>query len=703
MIKSKILKHNNQIVLSIDGKISAPLAYMSYSPPNATYELFHDYKINLYSTGVYFTDKGVNPLSLIKQFRSNIWVSEEEYNFSILDEDFERIVNGQDNVYIIPRVCVDSPDWWDKKYPEELALDYSNKTIRQSLASEKWMSDCKKNLKLLVEYIENSKWSKNVIGYHIAAGGTEELFHPYDMPIQYQDYSENNRCRFISFLKDNYKDIDSINRAWGRSFSEFEEVRIPDPFEREHSFNDMLRDPATQQNAIDFYRYHSEIIADNGIELCKYVKELTDNQQVAGVFYGYIYHVTDVERGHHCLYKILKSPYVDFCASPFHYSYTRGYGIDWPFMSAVDSFHLNNKLWFVEADVRTSETKYLKDSIPSAAPDVNHAYEEPIWRSLPSEEVSLNQLKKAFARVLCSQIGAWWFDMWGGWFANDYYREFFQISTLTYNRQMQEMHSTKVAQIAVLLDETSYFYLKPKAEGLEEMVNEQLRELGKSGAPYHTYEFSDFDDIPFENYKMVFFINICGLNSDEREKIDTIKNGNRTLVFSYLPDMYGAETSVSEIEYEIKNYKEPLQVAFGNGLYPVRPVRDTGITIDESDKDICCIGKSLDGNRYGLVYKKFDNWTSVLSIAPGICARALTKLAVMSGVFVYSFDNDVLYANSNFVALHAASDGVKRVYFPRTCFVKEIYSGVVSQKKVSIIEVECKMGDSYLWEISRDS
>ena len=46
-------------------------------------------------------------------------------------------------------------------------------------------------------------------------------------------------------------------------------------------------------------------------------------------------------------------------------------------------------------------------------------------------------------------------------------------------------------------------------------------------------------------------------------------------------------------------------------------------------------------------------------------ARLLNDLLALSGVHVYCFTEDVVYAGGRYIAIHAASGGEKRLYLPQ--------------------------------------
>ena len=110
---------------------------------------------------------------------------------------------------------------------------------------------------------------------------------------------------------------------------------------------------------------------------------------------------------------------MDFFASPFCYTESRAGHVDWPFQATLESAHLHGKPWFVEADVRTFLSRPIRQAMPHANPEVNSAYDAPVWHGPNTLEASLGDMLRAFARILTHGGALWWFDMWGGWYDHD--------------------------------------------------------------------------------------------------------------------------------------------------------------------------------------------------------------------------------------------------------------------------------------------
>ena len=95
--------------------------------------------------------------------------------------------------------------------------------------------------------------------------------------------------------------------------------------------------------------------------LCQAVKEASQGRMLTGAFYGYLLELCGSERlvnsGHLGFGKLLESPAVDFLAAPTGYCFREAGGAGIPYqMAPTASLRLHGKFWWVEMDVRTSDT-----------------------------------------------------------------------------------------------------------------------------------------------------------------------------------------------------------------------------------------------------------------------------------------------------------------------------------------------------------
>ncbi|MEA2063460.1 MAG: hypothetical protein U9P14_07180, partial [Gemmatimonadota bacterium] len=72
----------------------------------------------------------------------------------------------------------------------------------------------------------------------------------------------------------------------------------------------------------------------------------------------------------------------------------------------------------------------------------------------------------------------------------------------------------------------------------------------------------------------------------------------------------------------------------------------------------------------------------------------LRETARRAGVHLYSESGDVLYADANFVVIHARTGGLKRLNFPRSVDVWEVFEKKLYGRKVKELKFKMKFGQT---------
>lgn len=508
--------------LEIDGKPYPPFAYMSYLGEKKYYKEIADAGIHLYNIPAYLADRGINSTSGIGPFRKPIWIGDDEYDFSSVIKDFEKIITADPYAKVIVRLYLDPPLWWERLHPEASAQLPDGSTFRQCFSSEIWKAQTAAVLKDFLEWIQKSPYAQYLAGIHVASGFTEEWFYH---PKQYHDQNPARRDAFRKWLGNRYKEVAALRKAWNDNTITFEKAQlanIDEPGRRKE-----WRDLKTEQHYIDTFRFHTEVMADNIAYFCKIVKEESQGNLLTGAFYGYHYFVTDPRRGHGALAKLLDCPDLDYLSSPN--AYNRVLGEDWPAMAAVNSVRLHGKLWLTENDTRTSITTLLKDRSEGIAPVGQ--YEDGVWLGPDDIETSKAFLWKNTARMLAFGYGGWWFDMWGGWFSDP---ELLNVLKKTQRlhvdylpRNIEKMKS----EVLVVVDEELSFW-DASYGSLTENILSNRYPLAKTGTSYDLYLRSDVDAISTDQYKVVWLMGLLQLNAAEEARIEEWQKQGITVIWT---------------------------------------------------------------------------------------------------------------------------------------------------------------------------
>ena len=111
--------------IRIDDKTLSPVAYMTYAPEAERFASFRADGLKLYSIGIYAGDQGINSHSGLRPFRSGFFCGPGRYDFDEVAQDLARIAPTGKEAYILPRIYLDCPKWWEAEHPEELCRDPS--------------------------------------------------------------------------------------------------------------------------------------------------------------------------------------------------------------------------------------------------------------------------------------------------------------------------------------------------------------------------------------------------------------------------------------------------------------------------------------------------------------------------------------------------------------------------------------------------
>ena len=242
-------------------------------------------------------------------------------------------------------------------------------------------------------------------------------------------------------------------------------------------------------------------VAESISHFAQIVKEETGDNVVVGTFYGYTLEVTNSLQGNHALNYILKDKNIDFICSPNSYIGTRATDMDWTEMYPADSIRLHGKMCFQECDIRTHLTLPLSAKDPSTDP--HGLLEAPVWQPRESKYQAINEIRKSFARQLIKGNALWWFDMWGGWYADEDIMSEMATYKSIYEQSITDADRKSKAEVAVFVDESAYKYLTDSP--FRNIFFNQRKELGYIGTPYDIYDVYDFDEV-YKNYKAVILL-----------------------------------------------------------------------------------------------------------------------------------------------------------------------------------------------------
>lgn len=710
-MNAKLDQKNGRTVFNINGELVEPTGIMTYNPHSGQLPKFREQGARIFFFGAYACDQGINNLAGLRPFTPSYFIGENRYDFSEIDRTLEDIAPGGTGAYIILRVYLSTPTWWEEKYPEELCRNRRGEAVRESFASQKWRDDMWGALKALIDHINGSKWKECVIGYHIASGSTEEwTYHGRELGMGDVDYSENNQKSFRNWLVEKYGSLDGINEAWNTNHPAMDTITIPAVHRRHWVLNGIIRDPGREMDVLDYYDYCAQLFIETIEWFCKKVKDYTDNTLLTGVFYGYILSNPRADRNHNDLYDLIRSPYVDFIAT------THGHAPGWPYTTAKDSIHLHGKLFVSEGDIRTCLTQNPAVTLPHIVPD-NRYYTRPgIWLGPDNVEDSVSNLMRTSARVLTGMNGIWWFDMFGGWFDHPKMMEVIQKHDELASEQTVEPLKPEVA---LIIDEDGLKFFPKGLKTAWYACDGQRQEFSLCGTPHHVYLADDIaeDNFPVEDYKCYVFVQFCYPKEHIVRAInEKLKGGGRTLFWTHFAGLENRELTDFSVTYdafepemqcEVPDLRFPTyrsayeQTANETPYYP--PKKASCPRFGEEEKyQSYVLANFKDTNEPALLWKQFDDYASVYSLLPCIPHQILSVIISMSNAHIYCRTGDAFMAGGNYVAIRAVTTGEKRIHFPfPVSKVMDAYTGEEMVINDLYIDFEMEEKETRIFRITK--
>ena len=647
-----------------------------------------------------------------------------DFDFSTVAARFGRIIKTDPAALFHLRIHLETghEDWWEERYPDECEVLSDGRRNGMSFASRVWRDQAKDFLRAYVRRLRTTGLYDRVIAYQVGAGHTGEWVKgESSMYAPCGDYSGPMRLYLRSWLRTRYEgDVSRLRAAWRDPRVTFETAEVPKAERQLEARLYTFRDPAVEQDVIDYFRALADLCADAIIDLCRTAKEATGGGRLAGAFYGYLMDLawnggffrerpdsdysTYQRSGHLGLRRVLGSPDVDFLVSPYSYGF-RGFGGDSPSMLPADSVRLRGKLLLVEDDTRTH-----------ADPA------DPNYGQVKTLAASRVILRRNLAHDLTHAEGVWWalgkVDTAKVPEFADLLREFKDLGELSLRSDR-----SSASEIAVLLDDESFFYETCRYNlDIPLVFQQKLWGLPRLGAPFDVFLLDDFLAGALGPYRLYIFLNPFRLDATRRNALTgELRKDGRTALWIYAPgylkdgpalenmeELTGLRFGLGEQPWgplvHVTDFTHPITAGLGPGLMwgtnsKLAPI----FTVDDTAARVLGDVVYSQGNcRPGFAVKEFAAWRSVYSAAPNLPADVLRGIARYAGVHIYSNAGDVLYANRSLLGVHTLSGGKRVFELPgRAEAVVDLFSKRTVAKAASAFEVILEPMSTGLYLISR--
>ena len=593
-------------------------------------------------------------------------VAPDRYDYSEYDRYFAAILGVDPQAYFIPHVGVTGPKWWQQAHPEEMTQFENGTKGATSFASLRWRQEMGDDLRRLIAYLRKSPYADRIMGYMFFNGYTAEWQMWGTHLASRDDYSEPAHRAFREFLTRRYGTDQRLQAAWGIPQVTLADAPMPDDSKRRPPGPQVLRDPRTERQAMDYYEFISHMDADAILYFARIVREATERKALVGTYYGYLtaHGLRQQDSGHLAVKRVFDSPDIDFLMSPPNYWYRKP-GEACTFMSATDSFRLRGKLWWDESDHRTHLTP----------PGAGYGRAE-----------NLDQTRGVFwrelAEVLTKRAAVSWFDMGGGWFSDPQVLADLGRGHAIFHDSLAG-RKPFAAEICVMVDPDSFYWMRPTQSNAD-LVLHQVATMPQSGSPWDFCLIDDIADPRLPDYKLYVFLNAFYVDPPRREAIHArLRRNGATGLFVYAPGYFGPDgpslagmqalTGIRLAKDDTPARPQILLEAndpLARDLDVQQPIGTNRLKLSVApifyadDPDARVAGRIAGSTRPGLVVKSMDGWTSVYCGAMHITQGLMRNLARSAGVHIWIDTDDALYADNRFVGLHAAKAGIKTIHLP---------------------------------------
>lgn len=631
--QARLVRRNGELKVEVGGRVYEPLAFRSFRATEKNIRQFYDAGVRLMSvlhTGMDCTlDVPYSPFG-------EIWTGPGQYNFENFDRQMDLFMKCAPEAHFNVMLQLDTRDWYLKAHPE-----YSNtfRNLVEMAGHEPWRKDAAQALQDIMRYAER-KYGDRVFAYSLFCGSSTEW------------YTNSQSRRTDAAVRPH-----PIKEAAYRKVLGSPEATLPHLHELYQSAEGVLRHPERDAAALRYWRFHNEIIADAILYFAARAQEVIEHRKLLGVFYGYLNTLRGkrlLEEGHLGYEAVWKSPNIDMIFSPARYGEPRSFGGASGYLATVDSLALHGKLSFQEID----HTTYVAPTTVANG------------RRIPGSDSKLKDefetrmvLRREFLLTRVKRTGMWWFDFFGGYYDSDPLRK--EVANLVkVSRRLEDIDMRSVAQIAVFGDTQSMYYTSSLSRLSDDLLVNPPDVLARVGAPWDIYTFSDIanENIPWQQYRMVVFLNCLRIGKEQREFIEKrVAKDGRTLVWIWAANFIQADQVSADgisavtgmriaghdsVDGSVKLDASGARFGFSERLFPLFRIADESVTV---------LGRYAGSGIPALGYKRLAEHTSVYSAVPNLPADLYRELARQAGVHIYSSGTDPVYVNSRLIGVHMQS------------------------------------------------
>ena len=517
-----------------------------------------------------------------------IWKDFGKYDWSALDAQVDDFLKASPNAEFLCMIDLNTPYWATHRFWLDSFTD-----VTHAASDPKWIERTKEWMLDFIAYAEG-KWGSRIRAYVLSGGGTSEWY-------------EYDRGR-TSLNK---------NKAWqkwcrerGRRHGE----SVPDQITiHRAAFENLVYDPATEQDKIDYWKFHNEVVADAILSFAGAARRAIPAEKSIGVFFGY-YYVSD---GKHCSFghldyeRVFASPDIDFFIAPGNYS-ERQMGGGSGSQLVHSTARLHGKRLLHEIDF---------------GPHTQKRWGAGTWKTF-EDDMAGNTREAAFA--IANGCSYWWFDMWGG--ENGFYDDpalrarIAKLADVTRKYSDGLPHPTD--EVLLVADPESIYHLNETDEKERAFGQYFRNELSKTGVPFDVCTLSDLETRDISKTKVVVYPAAINITPEKKTLLAAkVMTDGKTVVWCYAPGLSDGMT-----------------------LDPARVKEYAGVPYATQ----------------GVSTTKMGGWTSVYAHDYRLyTAESLRGIIAAAGAHIWASKPCVVFANENFLAVHTRDGGEIEITLPR--------------------------------------
>lgn len=579
-----------------------------------------------------------------------------------------------------------------------------------SHASQLKVKEYCENVAELINYFENSPYASKIAGYGFSGemDGQWHMYAPYSgrgTKIGMVDYSPVMLDYFRKYLRKKYQSEAALQKAWKRPDVTFETAVIPGYDERVGE--KFFVSKAASDYAEAYAKAEVELIA----ALSKTAKDTLKRKALIWVYTKDSYrdvglnqflpHVLNSGSG----FEQYTTPYFDACGNPTDY-YFRQNGLHPANRGCHNSAHLNKKIKLLEMDLRSYLTQ-----------------QHQIFYGGYTAYDTMNHIRNVLMEGFQYGSSYRFYTFWLGWYNNkgilNTMRRMGDIEkaqlTLPIRWKKRVCHfydDRAITHIGNFDDKGNrirHYYFAKSLTGVGSST------LNRSGVGFETYYLRDLlnPEFPADQFDVFIFDSCFRFDEKLLKAVNSrLRKPGKVLIFPWGSGFLNEHNEVdpAEVKKLTGMSVAPISIEGSKAQITMKPeAHKLFAAVDKSkkigsrqrynvtaslpmlkivDKNAVVAGRFDDGSA-ALAVKNIGGADNILLMTPGISIDLLHSICKAANIHIYSTNGyDFVATDGNFMGIHSAAGGVKRVPLPeKVKKAVDFFTGEVVARDTDKLEV----------------